>query len=331
MVCAVLLSLLVAACGGKTHQADAFRSGTGIAALDSLNLKIEAAPRDASLYADRAAIYYKINNYDNALSDLEMAIMLDSMQPAFYSLLTDVYIGYFKSWQGLRAINKAAELFPEHIPTLLKQANTQLLLRLYPECLGTIDRILALDPTNADALLLLGLGLKETGDTARAINSFQKAVNYNSDLIDGWINLGQLHESKGHAVAGKYYETAVQVDPGNIVALHAKADFLSRTDNLGGALAIYKEIASLDPDYEEAFYNSGLIYLDLDSIPQAFEQFDLAIQASPLHVRAHFYRGYCLERLGDRENAGADYRKALSFAPDYEAAREGLARLGMTK
>ncbi len=319
--------MLISACGGKTSPHAVDKSSTGNAALDDINNKISADPGNASLYADRAAIFLEYNNYDNALSDLEKAITLDSMQPAFYSLLTDVYIGYFKSWQGLRVMNKAAELFPEHIPTLLKLGRTQLLLRLNAESMKTIDKILTMDPANADAYLLLGMNFKETGDTARAINSFQKAVNFNADLIDAWINLGQLHETRGHAVAVKYYNSAVEIAPKNVLALHAKADFLSRTNDLSGALAIYRDIAAIDSTYEEAYYNSGLLYLDLDSVPQAYRQFDQAIQASPLHVRAYYFRGYCAEIMGDKDQAKNDYSKALSFSPDYPAAQQGLKRL----
>ena len=299
--------------------------------LASLNKKIETDPDNAFLYADRAAFYFAQNNLDNALQDLQQAITLDSMQPPFYSLLADVYIKYFKSYQGLKALEKAADLFPEDLPTLINLSRTQLLLRLYPESMKTLNRALTIDPALGEAHLILGMNFKETGDTARAINSFQKAVNLDADLIDGWINLGQLHESRGHVVAGKYYESALQIAPDNVLALHAKADFLSRTNDLSGALGLYKTIAEVDSTYHAAFFNSGLLYLDLDSTALAYTQFDKAISVSPLHVRAHFYRGFCAERMGDRAKAAEDYQKALSFAPEYEDARMGLSRVGGTQ
>ncbi len=326
LLCAYLFS-----CTGKNDAPGKKSSSTGNPALDSLNTLISADPTNAQLYAGRAAVFLELNNYDNALADLQTAITTDSLQPAFYHLLTDVYIQYFKSWQALRSIQKAADLFPNDIPTLHKLAETQLLLRQYAESLSTLNSLLTLDPNNADAHLLLGMNFKESGDTARAINSFQKAVNLNSELLDGWINLGQLHESRGHAVAGKYYETAVQIAPENVLAHHAKADYLSRSDDLDGALASYRTILEIDPEYVEACFNSGLIYLDLDSIPQARQQFDRAVSISPLHVRAYYYRGYCSEQSGDLAQAEADYRRALSFAPDFPLAQQGLSRLNAVK
>lgn len=325
---ALWLILALAACAGKSHQRPAPDKSTGNPALDAINQKIEADPRNPQLYAERAALYHEMASYDNALLDLETAISMDSLQPSFYHLLTDVYISYFKSWQGLRVMNKAAELFPQDIPTLLKLAKTQLLLKMYAESLQTIDKILNIDPQNADAYMLMGIGFKESGDTARAINSLQKAVNANPELIDAWITLGQLHEAKGHAVAGKYYTSAVEMAPDNVLALHAKADYLSRFNDLPGALALYRQIVALDSTYKDAYFNSGLLYLDLDSIPQAYRQFDLAIRESPLHVRAYFYRGYSAERMGNKTQAVDDYKAVLRFAPDYQPAIEGLQRLG---
>ena len=326
----VLLSLTAFGCGNKKDTA-AGKASSGNQALDSINMLIEADPQNPDLYADRAAFFFANSSYDNAIRDLRAAILLDSMQPAYYSLLTDVQMEYFKSWQALRVMQKAAELFPEHTPTLLKLSKTQLILKLHEESLKTLDQVFKADPNNADAHFLLGMNMKETGDTARAINSFQKAVNINSDLIDGWINLGQLHESKGHTVAGKYYETAIQVAGDNPLALHAKADFLSRTNDLNGAIELYKQIQAMQPDYKEAWFNAGLIYLDMDSIAEAYRQFDRAVEVAPLNVRAYYYRGYCAEQTGNKEQAAQDYRKALSFAPDYTDAQAGLERVEQGK
>lgn len=323
------LSFLLFACTAKTgNDTPVVKKDSANAAIDSISNIIRQNPKDPFAYAGRAQLYFERNNFDAALADLQSAITLDSMQPPFYSLLTDVYLQYFKSWQGLRTMQKAAELFPQHLPTLQKLSTTQLMLKQHDESMKTIERIFNIDPQNADGFLTLGLNLKEMGDTARAINSFQKAVNFNADLIDAWINLGQLHESKGHNIAGKYYESAVQIAPDDVLTLHARADYYARMNLLQDALNDYKRIIEIQPDYEQAFFNSGLLYLDLDSVSLAFTQFDNTINISPLHVRAHYFRGYCAEMMGNKEQAKADYRKALSFSPDYSQAIQGLNRLG---
>ena len=115
--------------------------------------------------------------------------------------------------------------------------------------------------------------------------------------------------------------------PENIYALHAKADYLSDMGELPEAIEMYRRISRVDPQYDEAYFNSGLIYLDMDSIEQARKQFDIAIETSPTHIMAYYYRGLTQEMLGNREAAMADYEQALRMAPNYEKAQEGLERL----
>ena len=191
----------------------------------------------------------------------------------------------------------------------------------------TVDQILRMQPNNAEAYFMFGQNFVEQGDTIRAINSFQSAVENDPNLIDAWIKLGQLQAGIGEAIATKYFDSAISIDPENITVRHAKADYYSDQGQLNEAIQTYREIIQINAGYEEAYFNSGLIYLDMDSIPQAYEQFDICIKTSPLHTRAYYYRGLSAEFLGRKEQAASDYKQALSLVPDYVEPRTGLERL----
>lgn len=325
--------LAVAACGGKDgNETGQTEAGTEVPetnnpAIDGLSAAIAQSPNDPALYAERARMFYENDGFDGAIRDLNKALSLDSTNVDYLHLLADVYLDYFKSRQALKTMERAAELYPERIPTLLKLAEFQLILKQYNESMKTIDQVLRLDPQNADAYFWFGMNFKEKGDTVRAINSFQKAVEINSDLVDGWINLGQLYSAIGDPLAARYFENAMRVAPGDIHVLHARADYLSDKGDLSGAIDMYRRIARIDPQYEEAFFNSGLIYMDMDSLAQAKQQFDIALKVSPTHIRAYYYRGLASEMLGNRTAAKADYEQALRLAPNYEKAQEGLERV----
>ena len=87
-------------------------------------------------------------------------------------------------------MERAVALYPQRIATLLKLSEVQLILKQHNTALETIDRILRIDPQNPEAYFMFGMIFKEMGDTARAVNSFQEAVELDADLIDAWINLG---------------------------------------------------------------------------------------------------------------------------------------------
>lgn len=300
---------------------------TGDATLDELNASIQANPKDHSLYAARAQYFYGRNGMDEAINDLTVALSLDSTNVEYHHLLADVYMDYFKSRLGLKTMERAAALYPKRIPTLLKLSEFYFILKQYDRSMETIDQVLRIDPQNAEAYFMFGMNFKEKEDINRAINSFQQAVEIDPKLIDAWINLGQLHATIDSRLSASFFDNAIEIDSTNAIAWHAKADYLRDKDDLKGALELYRQAAIADPQYEEAYYNAGLMYMEMDSIESGYREFDLAIQTNPLYVRAYFFRGYAAELMGNKSQARTDYDHALRLSPDYEQAREGLNRV----
>jgi len=326
-----LFGLALIACN-RNEPSDQKAETPGVAsgnpAIDNLSAQILKDSANAELYAQRAALYYENDGYDFAIRDLQRALLLDSVKAEYHHLLADVYLDYFQSRMALKTMERAAVLHPTRIPTLLKLCEVQYILKQYEASMKTIDRVLKIDPQTADAFFMFGMNFKEMGDTVRAINSFQSAVEIDPDLTDAWINLGQLHAAIKSKMAGKFFDNAIRVDPKNPVALHAKADYLTSKDDLNGAIALYKEINTTDPQYEDGYFNAGLLYMELDSLDQAYRQFDLALKVSPTYIKAYAFRAMAAEGLGKFNQAKSDYEQALRMAPDYELAKEGLARVG---
>lgn len=300
---------------------------TGDAALDQLNEAIAANPTDAALYAARGKYFYEQKGMDEAIKDLTVALSIDSMNVDYHHLLADVYMDYFKSRLALSTMERAAALYPQRIPTLLKLSEYYLILKQHDRSMETIDRILQIDPQSAEAYFMFGMVFKEKGDINRAINSFQKAVQIEPEMVDAWISLGQLHAAIDGYLAVEFYDNAIEVDSSNAVAWHAKADYLRDQDDLQAALQLYRRAAIADPQYEQAYYNAGLMCMEMDSVKRAYQEFDLAIQTNPLYVKAYFFRGYAAEQLGNKTQARLDYEQALRMAPSYEEAQQGLARV----
>lgn len=314
--------------GCKKNGTDAAQNqGTGNAKLDQLNAQIEKSPKNAALYYARAEQFYQLEGFDEAIADLNKAIGIDSSKVEYYHLLADAYLDYFKSFKALKTMETAVIRFPRRIPTLLKLSEFQMILQMHKESLKTIDQVLKIDPENAEAYFMFGMNFKEMGDTARAINSFQTAVESDPDLMDAWINLGQLQAALGNPIASRYFETATRIDPKNVEALHARGYYQQSTGDLKGSLATFRKITRVDPKYAEGYFNAGLLLMDMDSTEMAYEEFDQAIKASPVHIQAYFYRGVAAELLGKKQQAKADYEQALKLAPDYQKAKEGLLRL----
>lgn len=297
---------------------------TGNPAIDGFTKEIALKPTDPRLYAQRGALFYENEGYDEAIYDLKKALTYDSTNVTYLHLLSDVYLDYYQSYNAVSTLQKAADMYPERIPTLLKLCEFQLILKQHDKSINTINNILKLEPLNADAFFMLGLNFKELGNVDRAIGSFQTAVENNPDLVDAWINLGQLHAQKGSQLASIFFENALKIEPENTNALHAKAVYLHDSDQLRAALSTYRQLNIIDPTYEEAFFNSGIIYLEMDSLKQAYNHFNLAVQTVPTFALGFYYRGIASQQQGHLEEAKKDYEQALQLEPELEKAREAL-------
>lgn len=329
---ALLLLLGMTACNNKEteqEQSPAETNATaGTSAIDDLSKRIEAKPDNAELYAARGFLWYENENYDESIADLEKAIQLDSTRAEYFHTLADVYLDYYKSRKALNVMERAGVAFPKRIPTLLKLAEFQLIVKKHNEALFTLERIRNQDPLNPEMFLMFGNVFFDMGKNDQAITAYQSAVENNPDLIDAWIKLGTLLSDKGSPMAEKYFDNALRVDSANIDALHAKAYFLSnKKDDLQGAIKLYKKINTIDPQYVDGYYNLGLLYLDMDSIDQAYKSFDIAVKFNPAFAGAYYHRGHSAELKGNKEQAVADFKTTLNLDPDYEAAKAGLKRL----
>ncbi|MBK8923615.1 MAG: tetratricopeptide repeat protein [Saprospirales bacterium] len=299
--------------------------------LAKLSQQLEQDPQNDSLLFRRAEVYYNLEGYDEALRDLAQAIGIDSLRPQYYHLLADVLLDYGRPNDSRRAIDvllTAAHLFPDRIQTRLKLSEFQLITRQHSDALATLDYILQRDPQNAEAFFMAGRVALDMGDTTRAIASLQKSVQLDADNGDAWHFLGRIFSRRNNPLAIRYFDNALRVDSNDLESREYKAVFYKFRGEFDKAFQVYREIVERNPDYSNAYFDMGTIYLEMDSLQKAFDHFDIAIKTDPLFVMAYFYRGHTLELLGNLEAAKADYRQASKMSPAYPEPKAALERLG---
>lgn len=300
---------------------------TGNPAIDQLSIAIGQNPEDGSLYAARGEQFYLNESYDEALTDLEQAVSLAPDVITYRHLLADIYLDYYKSRQALETMEACVEKFPKDRLSRLKLAEFQLILKMHESSIATLDQLEIIDPQLADVFFMRGLNLKELGQTDEAITNFQKAVQLDASLVDAWINLGQLFTLKEDPIARKYFDTAIEIAPGSMEPMHAKAFYLQEINELQASVDLFQEMGQLNPQYDDAFYNAGLILLDLDSLQEAYNQFDIAVQTRPMEAKYYYFRGVASELMGQLGKASKDYEQCLIFDSEFASATEGLERL----
>lgn len=326
-----VLMLILLSCkdsSSSTSQTSSVENEVDVV-LAGMMQAIKNDPSNASIWEAKANYLYEQEKYDQALQDVEQAISLDSTVIDFQHLKADIQLDYYKSREAISTLEKILTKTPDRIPTLLKLSEFQHILKNYEGSISTINEIIRLQSHNAEAYFMLGMNFRELGDGDKAKSSFQRAVELDADLTDGWIILGNIYESENRKEALQYYDSAIHSDPQNIAALHSKAFYLQNHDDVIGAINIYRQINALDHQYEDAYLNTGILYLSIDSLQQAKEHFSILRGINPANPFASYYNGLAEEYLGNVELAKELYSTAIRLKPDYEKAKEALQMLNV--
>lgn len=230
------------------------------------------------------------------------------------------------------------------------------------------QRVLAVDPGNADALHLLGVSERRRGAGARAIRCMSLALACNPQLADAYNNVGNAlsDHSQGPAALTAYRRAAVlrpehaggHAALGDALrnqgqaalaqtslrrALALQPDYAGACNSLGNALhddnrqaaaeAPYRRALTINPDYPEALTNLGVNLRELGRLTEAETLHRQAIKLRPDFAPSQSSYGGTLEQMNRLDAAAAAQRRAIVCQPDFLNAYNNLANavLGLNR
>lgn len=132
------------------------------------------------------------------------------------------------------------------------------------------------------------------GDKTRAISELEDVLEVKSDYWDALFQLGMIHLSSNR-----------------------KAEAISQ----------FKKAAKAKPDDELAYYQLGTIAYKDGKYKDAALYMEKTVKISPILADGHYYLASSYEHLGEKDLAKRQYEEALKYIPDYEQAKDGLARV----
>lgn len=287
-----------------------------------------ASSPDAVSFSDSALIMLEARRINEALSFVNKALTIDPANPAYFVILSDIYLGMNNPVKAKEALNKASDLAPLDPVPAFKTGYLHLVLKQHALAREYFKRAIGLQPDYPQSYFHLGISYLETGDTAQAIQSLQTAAQQDEGYLDAFVILGTLFESRDPAIAAAYYRNALRIDSANVQLLYNLGMLLQQTGNNSLAEEQYLKIMAVDSSYFPASYNLGYLHLvSREDYTGAIRYFDHTLRLNPSYVDALYNRGLCYEILGEKEKARSDYREALRILPNFERAVDGMNRL----
>jgi tetratricopeptide (TPR) repeat protein len=188
------------------------------------------------------------------------------------------------------------------------------------------EKVLAREPRNFDALLLLGRAHCRQGQFVRGAELLGQAVSIAP-------HNGQAHHLLGMALnrlgrpqeALASFERAAAADPSNVMAVVNMADALAALGRPAEALVQFDNALALDPRNPAAWCNRGCALQVLGRDAEAVESFGKALALDPNLLPGHFNLANTLARLGRHEEAVEHYRRTLALQPGLTEALVSLA------
>lgn len=187
--------------------------------------------------------------------------------------------------------------------------------------------ILADNPTNADALHLLGVIASQAGQYETAIDLITQATNADPNFADAHYNLGNtLRDSGGLAEAASAYQRAIEINPKYLDAHCNLGNTLHEQGKPNEAIAAFRRALQIDPRCVAAHANLGAVLLEQRNFDEAIASCQRALAIDANYAAMHNNLGQALNAQGQRAQAIAAFRRALEIDPGFTEAQNNLSR-----
>ena len=196
------------------------------------------------------------------------------------------------------------------------------------QAVSLLRNLIAKEPRNADARLLLGNLLMEDGDRAESIAQLSEAVKLRPKSAEAHNSLGEAYNAAGDAKSARpEFEKAVAIEPKHAQAHVNLAAALLQADEAEPAaphLDTAIRLFGKSPDSAYPRYLRAKVYAERRDFAKAAADLDEAVALRPDFAEAWSDLGEARKNLFDDDGALAAYRKAVELSPEDAVARTRL-------
>jgi tetratricopeptide (TPR) repeat protein len=190
-----------------------------------------------------------------------------------------------RTHESLHSLKSAFEHDPENAELGLLIAEVYFQEKNYAQAMRCVNRILEKRPDNFEATFLAGLIQQSKGELSDAQRRFERAVGLKKDSSAAHATLGSLLANVGNKKqALKHLSTALKLKPSPSVHYLLGAVYYNSGQSKR-AIQHLKQATELDPQYGEAFYQLGLLCLEMNWLRKAQQCFKTAQTINPREKR----------------------------------------------
>lgn len=188
-------------------------------------------------------------------------------------------------------------------------------------------QILASDPSQADAMHLLGVLMHQAGKTTEGIAMVERALRLRREP-NFLANLGELLRCRGDVERGiACCREAIEMSPNLSSAHHNLAVLLNQANRSEEALPIARKGVELAPNDPSGRRILGSVLTSLGRLNEAIAELGAAIKLSPVDERSWLQLSATHEIAGRFEHAIFALKHVIKLTPEAPLPQQNLARL----
>jgi tetratricopeptide (TPR) repeat protein len=258
--------------------------------------------------------YFKSSLYRASIKPFTLELSKHPGDQRLIILLGMAHYGMGDYLVAIPFLQQASKMQPQSLPLRLALAHSCLWSKQYDCVLATYREILNLNSSSAEAEMIAGEALDETGDDAGAIEHFHAAAAANPKEPNIHFCLGYLLWTQSHyRESVKEFEAELSNDPQNLQAKEYLGDSYVKLSDYANAQPALEGVVSRDPSSAMVHRDLGIVYASQDKKEDAATELLRAIALDPKDSAPHWRLARLYQSMGKKEEAAAEFAKVSSM------------------
>ena len=299
--------------------------GNSSAAEAEFREAVKLDPKSATAYAEIADCVLARHQTKEAGELYRKATELSPLRSAYRLRYISFQLSHGDAAAGREQLEKLDQKAPDYIPGWVFRIKQDLRERRYDDCAMAIQKVLARESRDYDALLQLGVLKLAQGHFDEAIAALERAESSYPQSAPIKYQLGLAHLAKGElARAETSLDQAAALSPGNEDVIVVLADLRVRQRDPAAAIASLIRLLQKNPRSVSAYLVLARAYQAQNRPDRVIAALRRAQRVFPQDPQLPYLLGLTLNAQGQRDEARQMFERAVQIKPDYAPALELL-------
>ena len=298
---------------------------------------LDLAPKSAAIHAALGNFYLSKQDLTAATQAYKTATTLSPPRSPIRVRYADLLLRTGAAAEAKKLVEDDARNAPDYLPNQVFLMKIACAEKRDDDCAARVEKILAQDSFNYDALFESGISSLSKGDATRAIRIFEQLSGMTQDARPRFqLALAYLLYAKGatEAEAQKAVVSAVNrlteavnVAPQFDQPIMLLAEIKIRTGNAAAAVDLLLPLIKEQPQIARAHYLLATTYLARRQTDRALAVYRKMVELFPKDPQPSFLVGALLVASGQQPEARAAFEKSIEISADYLLPVEALVNL----